>query len=70
MFTGSPAPSYSQEHPQKDAKQGSTKSGARNGPQSPSLVMAESVAWIRADSVAGSKGEFVTRFRVQYDQGS
>ena len=70
MSTGSPAPSCSQDHPQKDAKQGSAKSVARNGPRSPSLVMTESVAWIRADSVAGIKAEFVARFRGLYDQGS
>ena len=46
------------------------KSGARSGPPSPTLVMTESVAWIRADSVAGIKAEFVTRFRAQSDQGS
>ena len=70
MPTGSPVLSCSQEHGRKDAKQGSVKSGASSGPRSPTLVMTESVAWIRADSVAGIKAEFMTRFRAQADQGS
>lgn len=51
--------------PQRDDKQGSVKSGARNGPQSPTWVRTESMAWIRAEPVAGIKAEFVTRFRAR-----
>lgn len=61
--TSSPAPLATRSTPQRDAEQGSGKSGAGNGLQSLTRVRTESVARIRTESVSGLEAEFVTRFR-------